>query len=84
MIHVVARIPSLAAHFGAPAKGPFNYETNMVPLVGMTLEGAQETVAGQMGKQHSSRVLKAIAKELGVSGMDKHTVFPFQPRLQIM
>ncbi|EJU03382.1 peptidase M18 aminopeptidase I [Dacryopinax primogenitus] len=66
----VARIPSLAAHFGDPAKGPFNYETNMVPLVGMTSPDAEEVVPTTMGKQHSSRLLKAVAKELGVSVVD--------------
>ena len=65
---VVARIPSLAAHFGEPAKGPFNYETNMVPIIGLTknAEGKEEIIEGAMGQQHSTRILKAIAKELGV------------------
>jgi len=66
----VARIPSLAAHFGEPAKGPFNYEINMVPVVGMTAPGTEEAVPTAMGKQHSTRMLKAVAKELGVSVVD--------------
>jgi len=66
----VARIPSLAAHFGEPAKGPFNYETNMVPVVGMTAPGTEEAVPTTMGKQHSTRLLRAVAKELGVSVTD--------------
>jgi len=66
----VARIPSLAAHFGAPAQGPFNYETNMVPVIGMSAPGTEEAVPTTMGKQHSTRLLRAVAKELGVSVLD--------------
>lgn len=31
----IARIPTLAPHFGAPASGPFNQETQMVPIIGL-------------------------------------------------
>jgi aminopeptidase I len=31
----IAKIPSLAEHFGAPAAGPFNKETQMVPIIGL-------------------------------------------------
>jgi len=31
----IARIPTLAPHFGAPANGPFNPETQMVPIIGL-------------------------------------------------
>lgn len=31
----IARIPTLAPHFGAPAYGPFNPETQMVPIIGL-------------------------------------------------
>ncbi|KAF3920065.1 hypothetical protein AA313_de0200211 [Arthrobotrys entomopaga] len=34
----IAKIPTLAPHFGSPANGPFNKETQMVPIIG--LEGA--------------------------------------------
>ncbi|KAF3920992.1 hypothetical protein ABW20_dc0105690 [Dactylellina cionopaga] len=34
----IAKIPTLAPHFGAPSYGPFNKETHMVPIIG--LEGA--------------------------------------------
>ena len=36
----IARIPTLAPHFGAAAQGPFNLETQMVPIVG--LEGTED------------------------------------------
>ncbi|KZO99400.1 peptidase M18, aminopeptidase I [Calocera viscosa TUFC12733] len=66
----IARIPTLARHFGEPALGPFNFETNMVPIVGLTSEKEVADVPGVMGKQHSARILKAVAKELGVSVLD--------------
>lgn len=31
----IARIPTLAPHFGAAAQGPFNKETQMVPIIGL-------------------------------------------------
>lgn len=31
----VARISSLAVHFGAPSNGPFNKETQMTPVIGL-------------------------------------------------
>ncbi|KAK5113455.1 hypothetical protein LTR85_010883 [Meristemomyces frigidus] len=31
----IARIPTLAPHFGAAASGPFNPETQMVPIIGL-------------------------------------------------
>jgi aminopeptidase I len=31
----IARIPTLAPHFGAAAAGPFNKETQMVPIIGL-------------------------------------------------
>ncbi|EJT98395.1 peptidase M18 aminopeptidase I [Dacryopinax primogenitus] len=66
----IARIPSLAKHFGEPALGPFNFETNMVPIIGMSSEKEDTDIPGVIGKQHSARLLKAIAKELGVSAQD--------------
>lgn len=37
----IAKIPTLAPHFGAAAAGPFNQETNMVPIIG--LEGTESS-----------------------------------------
>lgn len=31
----IARIPTLAPHFGSAANGPFNPETQMVPIIGL-------------------------------------------------
>lgn len=38
----IARIPTLAPHFGAAANGPFNPETQMVPIIGLEGLDAQE------------------------------------------
>jgi len=71
----VARIPSLAVHFGAPALGPFNYETNFVPIIGLAPESesstesakAQTSTYGPLSDRHSQNLLKALSHELGVS-----------------
>jgi len=31
----IARVSTLAPHFGAPANGPFNKETQMIPIIGL-------------------------------------------------
>lgn len=31
----IARVPTLAPHFGAPSLGPFNPETQLVPIIGL-------------------------------------------------
>lgn len=38
----IAKIPTLAEHFGAPAQGPFNKETQMVPIIGLDSAGSPE------------------------------------------
>lgn len=37
--NAIARIPTLAPHFGAAAVGPFNPETQMVPIIGLESPG---------------------------------------------
>lgn len=39
----IARIPTLAPHFGAAAYGPFNPETQMVPIIGLESTDASAT-----------------------------------------
>jgi aminopeptidase I len=76
--HPIARIPTLAPHFGAVANGPFNLETNMVPIIG--LDSSSPTAAsdsdfqssrlggvGSFASTQPPRLLKAIAKELGIT-----------------
>lgn len=73
----IARIPTLAPHFGAASVGPFNRETQMVPVIG--LEDAdvndKETVgweagvlggAGTFTATQPERLVKAIAGELAI------------------
>ncbi|KAI1622040.1 aminopeptidase I [Exophiala viscosa] len=69
----IARIPTLAPHFGAAANGPFNLETNMVPIVGLDnsdLTGRAESSlnlpAGTFVATQPERLVKAIAGELGI------------------
>ena len=76
----IARIPTLAPHFGAASRGPFNLETQMVPIIGLSGdegaetngragEGARVRALGGEGAFTSTqpqRLVKAIAKELDI------------------
>jgi aminopeptidase I len=69
----IARIPTLAPHFGAAASGPFNLETNMVPIVGINnsdLSGKQESSlnlpAGTFVAGQPERLVRAIAGKMGI------------------
>lgn len=77
----IARIPTLAPHFGAAANGPFNKETQMVPIVGLdnsdfggsATEDEEEWKAGLLGGEGTfaatqpERLVKAISGELGIT-----------------
>lgn len=78
----IARIPTLAPHFGAAANGPFNKETQMVPIIGLDNSdfGAsaaantdREWTASPLGGEGAfaatqpERLVKAIASELGIT-----------------
>lgn len=73
----IARIPTLAPHFGSIASGPFNLETQMVPVIGLeadegsfSVEGKEAFVAQDAARTFAEkqppRLVKAIQKELGV------------------
>ena len=74
----IARIPTLAPHFGAAARGPFNLETQMVPIIGLETcdSGSGQDQAGTkssllMGEgtfasTQPPGLVKAIANELGI------------------
>jgi aminopeptidase I len=76
----IARVPTLAPHFGAAAQGPFNKETQMVPIVGIdNSDLGSPAQAGQEGDFKSAiltegtfaatqpeRLVKAISEELGI------------------
>lgn len=69
--HPIARIPTLAPHFGTPAVGPFNKETQAVPVVGFSKGPAPtptkaEESAPLYGK-HSLKLLRYVAKLAGVA-----------------
>lgn len=63
--HPVGRIPTLAPHFGAPAVGPFNKETQAVPVVGFS--SGEEEPATEAEKssplygKHSLNLLRYIS-----------------------
>ena len=74
----IARIPSLAPHFGIAAEGQANKETRMVPIIGLdntdinggqTNESSKPTMlggAGTFAATQPPRLMKAIATELGI------------------
>ncbi|KAL3469843.1 glycosyl hydrolase family 71-domain-containing protein [Aspergillus californicus] len=71
----IARIPSLAEHFGPPSQGPFNKETQMVPIIGVDnsdLFGADSKAdegieAGTFAATQPPKLVKVISKELGIA-----------------
>jgi aminopeptidase I len=70
----IARIPTLAPHFGAAANGPFNPETQMAPIIGLDnsdITGKEELShkmpAGTFAATQPERLVRAIAGQLGVS-----------------
>jgi len=68
----IARIPTLAPHFGAAANGPFNKETQMVPIIGLdnsdlnSTSTTSDNLSGFASTQ-PSRLVSAISKELGIT-----------------
>ena len=69
----VARIPTLAPHFGAAAHGPFNLETNMVPIIGLDnsdITGKEipslNLPAGSFVARQPERLVRAIAGQMGI------------------
>ncbi|KAI9373760.1 vacuolar aspartyl aminopeptidase Lap4 [Aspergillus egyptiacus] len=71
----IARIPSLAEHFGAPAQGD-NKETNMVPIIGVdnsdlfgsASDRADDGIkAGTFAATQPPKLVKVISKELGIT-----------------
>jgi aminopeptidase I len=75
----IARIPTLAPHFGAPSQGPFNKETQMVPIVGIDnsdlfQQQAPSTMGlnsaikpGTFAATQPEKLVKVISKELGIT-----------------
>ena len=75
----IARIPSLAPHFGIPAEGQANKETRMVPIIGLDnsdVTGQRQEDqwkpsilggAGTFAATQPAKLVKAIAGEMGVT-----------------
>ncbi|KAJ4986513.1 aspartyl aminopeptidase [Stagonosporopsis vannaccii] len=78
----IARIPTLAPHFGAAANGPFNRETQMVPIIGLDNSdlGATSTSTdepewkpsplggeGAFTATQPEKLVRAISSELGIT-----------------
>jgi len=68
--HPVAKIPTLAPHFGTPSVGPFNKETQAVPVVGFSQKedrepSAREKSAPLYGK-HPLKLLRYIEVISGI------------------
>ncbi|KAJ8100132.1 peptidase M18 [Lipomyces tetrasporus] len=72
----VARIPTLAPHFGAPSRGPFNLETNTTPIIALEPSDPSENnlkpdeVGAPLAEKHNIRLLRVIASELNVQVKD--------------
>jgi aminopeptidase I len=77
----IARVPTLAPHFGSAAQGPFNQETQMVPVIGLDnsdilgetdVEMGVNGLPGQIEEgtfaaTQCEKLVKLIARELGIS-----------------
>lgn len=68
--HPIAKIPSLAPHFGAPAVPPFDKETQAVPVIGYSGDDAEEATEEEkccpLYGKHSLHLLRYVAKLAGV------------------
>jgi aminopeptidase I len=71
----IARIPSLAPHFGAAAVGPFNKETQMVPIIGLDnsdMFGGEQPPKnsrikpGTFAATQPERLVRAIASQISI------------------
>lgn len=65
----IAKIPSLAPHFGQPAEGPFDKEERAVPVIGFTSDdsGDQAVISKDESKcpligKHSIQLLRYVSK----------------------
>ncbi|KIJ50917.1 hypothetical protein M422DRAFT_27047 [Sphaerobolus stellatus SS14] len=64
----IARISTLAPHFGAPANGPFNKETQMTPVIGLeNSEDDQKLMpVGTFAAKQPARLVKIISSQIGI------------------
>lgn len=64
----IAKIPTLAPHFGVGMLGSQNKETQVVPIIGLS-DGTEQAVgeAGSFVASQPPKLVKVIAKELGIA-----------------
>ncbi|ODV96633.1 hypothetical protein PACTADRAFT_65036 [Pachysolen tannophilus NRRL Y-2460] len=64
--HPIGHIASLAEHFGSVSKGPFNLETQMVPIIGFDIKDEPEPLEDEKSAplygEHSLKFLRYVAK----------------------
>jgi len=93
----IARIPTLAPHFGAAAQGPFNPETQMVPIIGLedsekpeeaaepfskpSFVGSSEGGASTFASTQPPRLVRAIANELGIKSSEYGNIINWELEL---
>ena len=81
----IAKIPTLAPHFGAPSQGPFNQETQMTPIMGLeSSKGQQVSPAGEAGTFTSTqppRLVRAIARELDIEEQEFKNIVSWELEL---
>ncbi|KAA8647585.1 hypothetical protein EYZ11_004934 [Aspergillus tanneri] len=87
----IARIPTLAPHFGAPAQPPFNKETQMVPIIGIDnsdlfhqqIQSASAAASGiepgTFAATQPEKLVKVISAELGIT--DYSTILSWELEL---
>jgi len=65
----IARISTLAPHFGSASKGPFNQETQMTPVIGIEGPDDDQSILpkGSFAAGQPARLVKAISSELGIT-----------------
>ncbi|CAN3365537.1 vacuolar aminopeptidase 1 [Diutina catenulata] len=71
--HAIGHIPTLAPHFGTPARGPFNKETQAVPVIGFSgpePEPTDEEKSAPLYGKHSLKLLRYVARLAKVSVAD--------------
>jgi aminopeptidase I len=62
----IARVPTLAPHFGAPSNGPFNAETQLVPILGLDdSDASSESHASEKAFDRPSLLAGARGSSIG-------------------
>ncbi|RAK80415.1 M18 family aminopeptidase [Aspergillus fijiensis CBS 313.89] len=83
----IARVPTLAPHFGAPSQGPFNKETQMVPIIGVDNSDLFSTSAntpsafqpGSFAATQPEKLVRVISRELQIH--DPNTIVSWELEL---